>query len=86
MNEEIRQKEGIRTNLQYRRYLQGNADPITKYNLTIAQSRVTTQTFATNDDSTARTPYLYGATQQQPFLPPQQRFGDLKESYLAQPH
>lgn len=84
MNEEIRQKEGIRTNLQYRRYLQANADSITRYNLTIAKSRVTTQTFASIDDMTARAPYLYGATQA--FSPPRQSFGDLKEDYLAHPH
>jgi hypothetical protein len=79
INEFIRQKEKLQTNLDYRTYLQTNADSIIIYNREVA-ARESSNYPKSSTDLLSRTPYLYGTSTGGPA-----RFyeTDLQSSYLA---
>ena len=58
VNETIRRRENITSDMQYRQYLQQNADSIRSYNLSVAQNEVSN--FPTNSYETqSGPPHLY---------------------------
>jgi hypothetical protein len=79
INEIIRQKEHLRTNLQYRTYLQTNADAIIVYNREVA-SRESSNYPKSSTDLLSRSPYLYGTSTGGPAFFYET---DLQSSYLA---
>jgi hypothetical protein len=59
MNAEIRAKDGIRNDFQYRRYLQAHGTAIMKYNATLAHSQVAHSWNKEDTELGNYTPFLY---------------------------
>jgi hypothetical protein len=79
VNETIRKRENITSDMQYREYLQKNADSIRSYNLSIAQNEVSN--FPTNSfESQSGPPHLY-ITNKTPAAPNYQD-SDLKQWFF----
>lgn len=79
VNETIRRREHLRTDMDYRAYLQKNADSIRAYNMSIATSEVSN--FPTvSYENTVGPPHLY-TTKTMPEAPKYQTT-DLKEWFF----
>jgi hypothetical protein len=61
LNEFIRQKERLQTNLEYRTYLQRNTDAIIVYNREVA-ARESSNYPKSSTELLSRAPYLYGTS------------------------
>jgi hypothetical protein len=78
-NESIRSREGLRTNSDYRAYLQKNANSIRLYNLSISQQEVAKFPTVTQD-VVVGPPHLY-VTKTQPEAPNELN-SDLKDWFF----
>jgi len=78
-NESIRTRDGLKTNSDYRAYLQKNANSIRSYNLSISQQEVTNFPTVTHDDMVGP-PHLY-LTKTQP-VGPNEENSDLKDWFF----
>jgi len=85
LNKEIREKEGIKTNWQYRRYLTSNADEIIKFNQMEACNQCCScpARYDNGQQSSNNTPYLYSSctSNAQPYG---YENSDLKNLYLSE--
>ena len=79
INETIRQKEGLKTDREYRAYLQKNADSIMAYNLSVARSRVSNFP-ASSYDTINGAPFLYKTGKE---VAPKSEVSDLKQWFLS---
>lgn len=79
INETIRRKEGLRTDREYRAYLQNNADSIMAYNLTVARSRVSNFPVSSYDTINGP-PFLYKTGKE---AAPAAEVSDLKQWFLS---
>jgi len=84
ISEEIKEQSGIKTNWQYRQYMQNNADTIIRYNQLASCDDCceSTARYGVEYEDTTTSPFLYKSS-----IDPSQPFGynngDLKSEYLS---
>lgn len=85
VNEKIQKQEGIKSNWEYRQYLQNNANHIMKYNTmeTIYSSGNNPYISSSMVQPSSNTPFLYGSTYDNRMPPYGFSNSDLKQHYLS---
>lgn len=83
-NEKIKDQSGIKSNWDYRQYLQKNAKQIMKYNHmeSISSSGNNAKTYQ-NNISTTNSPYVFNSTHDTKRPPVGYNNSDLKQTYLS---